>query len=115
MGSGAMTAAETAVYLAERGERVGVVQMRLHRPFPVAAFLAALPGSVRRVAVLDRTKEPGSLGEPLFLNVVAALAESMFFGLGSDGTVGANKNSIKIIGESGRHAPVTATPATSAT
>jgi len=178
MGSGAMTAAATAAYLAERGERVGVLQVRLYRPFPVAAVLAALPPSARRVAVLDRTKEPGSLGEPLFLDMVAALAESLtsgaresmplvsggryglsskeftpgmvagifdelaverprprftiginddvsglslpydpaldieppetvravFFGLGSDGTVGANKNSIKIIGASGRHA-----------
>ena len=178
MGSGAVTAAETACYLAERGERVGAIQVRLYRPFPVAAFLAALPSTARRVAVLDRTKEPGSLGEPLFLDVVAALAEAaasgsrapmplvsggryglaskeftpgmvagvfaelaaqrprprftvginddvsglslpydpsldieppdtvraVFYGLGSDGTVGANKNSIKIIGESGRHA-----------
>jgi pyruvate-ferredoxin/flavodoxin oxidoreductase len=178
MGSGAVTAAETAAYLAARGERVGVLQVRLFRPFPVAAFLDALPQTTRRVAVLDRTKEPGSLGEPLFLDVVAALAEAVstgargslplvtggryglgskeftpgmvagifaelaaerprprftiginddisglslpydpsldieppetvravFFGLGSDGTVGANKNSIKIIGASGRHA-----------
>jgi pyruvate-ferredoxin/flavodoxin oxidoreductase len=178
MGSAAQTAAETVTYLAERGDRVGVVQIRLFRPFPVDAFLAALPDSVRRVAVLDRTKEPGSLGEPLFLDVVAALAEgvavgsrgqlplvsggryglaskeftpgmvagifaglaaerprlrftiginddvsglslpydpsldieppdtvrAVFYGLGSDGTVGANKNSIKIIGASGRHA-----------
>src|SRR5262252_7612198 len=177
MGSGAVTAAETAAYLAARGERVGVLQVRLFRPFPVAAFLDALPTSTRRIAVLDRTKEPGSLGEPLFLDVVAALAEAVstgarellplvtggryglgskeftpgmvagifaelaaerprprftvginddisglslpydpsldieppetvravFFGLGSDGTVGANKNSIKIIGASGRH------------
>ncbi len=80
MGSGAVTAAETAAYLARRGERVGVVEVRLYRPFPVAAFLAALPSSVRRVAVLDRTKEPGSLGEPLFLDVVAALAEALASG-----------------------------------
>ncbi|HLH83642.1 MAG TPA: pyruvate:ferredoxin (flavodoxin) oxidoreductase [Trebonia sp.] len=178
MGSGAVTAAETAAYLAGRGERVGVVQVRLYRPFPVPAFLAALPSTARRVAVLDRTKEPGSPGEPLFLDVVAALADgvsagsreamplvtggryglgskeftpgmvagifaelaaerprprftiginddvsglslpydpsldieppgtvrAVFYGLGSDGTVGANKNSIKIIGASGRHA-----------
>jgi pyruvate-ferredoxin/flavodoxin oxidoreductase len=178
MGSGAQTAVTTAAYLAERGSRVGVVQVRLYRPFPVEAFLDALPSSVRRVAVLDRTKEPGALGEPLFLDVVAALAEgvtsgvrdsfpvvtggryglgskeftpgmvagifadlaaerprsrftvgitddvsglslpydssldvepqetlrAVFFGLGSDGTVSANKNSIKIIGASGQHA-----------
>jgi pyruvate-ferredoxin/flavodoxin oxidoreductase len=178
MGSAAQTAAATAAYLAERGDRVGVLQVRLYRPFPVEEFLAALPAGVRRVAVLDRTKEPGALGEPLFLDVVAALAEgvtsgvrdsmpvvtggryglgskeftpgmvagifaelaaarprprftvgitddvsglsldcdaaldiepretlrAVFFGIGSDGTVSANKNSIKIIGGSGRHA-----------
>ena len=179
MGSGAQTAARTAEHLAAAGERVGVVQVRLYRPSPVQALLAALPASARRVAVLDRTKEPGSLGEPLFLDVLAALAEAhtagglavmpavtggryglsskeftpgmvagifaeldrdqprprftigitddvggislpydpdldiepagtfgaVFFGLGSDGTVGANKNTIKILGaDSGRHA-----------
>ena len=171
MGSGAQTAAKTAEYLAARGERVGVVTVRLYRPFPAAAVLAALPPSARQVAVLDRTKEPGSLGEPLFLDMLAALAEAhaagtrevmpvvtggryglsskeftpgmvagvfaelatghpkprftigitddvsrtsldygdldiepastvraVFFGLGSDGTVGANKNTIKILG-----------------
>ena len=176
MGSGAETAAATAEHLAGRGERVGVVRVRLFRPFPAAALLAALPASVTRVAVLDRTKEPGSLGEPLFLDVLAALAEAssagrpmplvtggryglsskeftpgmvagvfaelalpaprprftvgitddvsgsslpyddgldiedpattraLFFGLGSDGTVSANKNSIKILGDAGQHA-----------
>jgi len=182
MGSGAETAAATAGYLAARGERVGVVQVRLFRPFPAAELLAALPPSATRVAVLDRTKEPGSLGEPLFLDVLAALAEAssvpsaagddsrrmplvtggryglgskeftpgmvagvfaelarpaprvrftiginddvaksslpyedldledpattraLFFGLGSDGTVSANKNSIKILGDAGLHA-----------
>jgi pyruvate-ferredoxin/flavodoxin oxidoreductase len=171
MGSGAQTASETADYLAARGEKVGVVTVRLFRPFPAADLLAALPPTVRRVAVLDRTKEPGSLGEPLFLDVLGALAEAhaagaretmpvvtggryglsskeftpgmvagvfaglaaghpkprftigitddvsgtsldyrdldiepsgtvraVFFGLGSDGTVGANKNTIKILG-----------------
>ena len=172
MGSGGQTAAETASYLTAQGEKVGVVQVRLFRPFATAAVLAAIPASARRLAVLDRTKEPGSLGEPLFLDVLAALAEAhaagdrpvmplvtggryglsskeftpgmvtgifaelaadrprprftiginddvsgtslkydpaldiepagtvraLFFGLGSDGTVGANKNSIKIIG-----------------
>jgi pyruvate-ferredoxin/flavodoxin oxidoreductase len=168
MGSGAETAQETAAFLNRRGERVGVLRVRLYRPFPCAALLAALPRSVRAVAVLDRTKEPGSAGEPLYLDVVAAAAEArahgfsiiggryglsskeftpgmvkavfdelasprprnhftvgitddvthtsldwdadfsteppdtvraIFYGLGADGTVGANKNSIKIIGE----------------
>jgi pyruvate-ferredoxin/flavodoxin oxidoreductase len=171
MGSGAQTARETVAHLVSSGERVGVVTVRLYRPFPAAELLAALPASVRRIAVLDRTKEPGSLGEPLFLDVVAALAEAqdggtpmpkviggryglsskeftpgmvagvlrelaaerprrrftvgidddvsgtsiefdpdldieppdtlraVFFGLGSDGTVGANKNTIAIMGE----------------
>ena len=172
MGSAAETVRETVAALCARGERVGVAQMRLYRPFPVRALLDALPAGVRRVAVLDRTKEPGSSGEPLFLDVVAALAQShtdgerpvmpvvtggryglgskeltpgmvagvfaelarerprprftigitddlsgtslpydpsldieppgtvraVFFGLGSDGTVGANKNTIKILG-----------------
>jgi len=170
MGSGAETAQETAEYLAARGEKVGVVKVRLFRPFSVAHFLQALPTTVTSIAVLDRTKEPGSIGEPLYLDVVAALNERaqgspmprviggryglsskeftptmvrsifeemrkpepkqhftiginddvthtsleydpafsiesgdtvqcVFWGLGSDGTVGANKNSIKIIGE----------------
>ena len=172
MGSGAETVHETVAALNARGERVGVVQVRLYRPFPARALVEALPASVRRVAVLDRTKEPGSIGEPLFLDVVAALTEShedgerevmprvsggryglsskeftpgmvagvfeelarerprrrftiginddvsgtslpydasldieppdtvraVFFGLGADGTVGANKNTIKILG-----------------
>ena len=172
MGSGAETAAETVAHLNARGERVGVLQVTLFRPFPVRALLDALPASVSRIAVLDRTKEPGSNGEPLFLDVIAALAEAhtsgerpelplvtggryglsskevtpamiagvfaelarerprprftvgitddvsglslpydpsldiepadtvraVFFGLGSDGTVGANKNTIKILG-----------------
>ena len=179
MGSGGQTAAETAAALNQRGERVGVAQVRLYRPFPAQALLAALPAGVRRIAVLDRTKEPGSMGEPLYLDVVAALTEAcaagelpamprviggryglsskeftpamvagvfaelaeerprsrvtvgitddvsgtsigydarldiespdtlraIFFGLGSDGTVGANKNTIKILGaEPGLHA-----------
>ncbi|HUY49527.1 MAG TPA: pyruvate:ferredoxin (flavodoxin) oxidoreductase [Streptosporangiaceae bacterium] len=176
MGSGAQTAGQTAEYLAARGEKVGVATVRLFRPFPADALLAALPPTTRRVAVLDRTKEPGSLGEPLFLDVLSALAEAhaagqrdlmpvvtggryglsskeftpgmvagvfadlaaehpkprftiginddvsgtslaydpsldiepagtvraVFFGLGSDGTVGANKNTIKILGADGR-------------
>src|SRR5215469_3007524 len=62
MGSGAATASSTAEYLASRGEKVGVVQVRLFRPFPTAALLSALPASAARIAVLDRTKEPGSFG-----------------------------------------------------
>ena len=171
MGSGAETAQATAEYLVAQGEKVGVVKVHLFRPFSVEYFLQALPASVKSIAVLDRTKEPGSIGEPLFLDVVAAINEGrsslsiqphiiggryglsskeftpamvkgvfdelrqsdpkrhftiginddvthtsleydpsfstegketvqcVFWGLGSDGTVGANKNSIKIIGE----------------
>ena len=167
MGSGAETAEETVRALVARGEKVGVVKVRLYRPFSAAHLAAALPSTVRAVAVLDRTKEPGALGEPLYLDVVAALAEAgrvvrvvggryglsskeltpahakaaldelarpqprnhftlgirddvthtslgwdpgftledadavraVFYGLGADGTVGANKSSIKIIGE----------------
>ena len=167
MGSGAETAHETVEHLVARGEKVGVVKVRLYRPFSIEHFLAALPPTVKRVAVLDRTKEPGARGEPLYLDVVDALSDSefeakviggryglsskeftpamvkavfdelakdkrkkhftvginddvthmsleydenfstepdtvvraLFYGLGSDGTVGANKNSIKIIGE----------------
>jgi pyruvate-ferredoxin/flavodoxin oxidoreductase len=167
MGSGAETAKETADHLNAGGAKVGVLTVRLFRPFRIAAFVAALPQSVVSVAVLDRTKEPGAIGEPLYMDVVTALRESgrslrvvggryglsskeftpamvkavfdelakpapknrftvgivddvshtslpvdetydiespdvfgaVFFGLGADGTVGANKNSIKIIGE----------------
>jgi pyruvate-ferredoxin/flavodoxin oxidoreductase len=179
MGSGGETARETVAFLQERGERVGVAQVRLYRPFPARALLDALPPTVEHVAILDRTKEPGSFGEPLFLDVLAALSDAhsegerklmprviggryglsskeftpgmvagvleelarerpkrrftiginddvsgtslpyaasfdieppqtvraVFFGLGSDGTVGANKNTIKILGsEPGMHA-----------
>ncbi|WP_339459520.1 pyruvate:ferredoxin (flavodoxin) oxidoreductase, partial [Nodularia spumigena] len=173
MGSGCETVHETVDYLNTQGEKVGVVKVRLYRPFDVDRFIAVLPNSVQAIAVLDRTKEPGSAGEPLYLDVVAAIHEAnpkskiqnlksviggryglsskeftpamvksifdhlaqtqpqnhftvginddvthtslkfdpnfstepdnviraMFYGLGSDGTVGANKNSIKIIGE----------------
>jgi pyruvate-ferredoxin/flavodoxin oxidoreductase len=175
MGSGAEAARETAEFLNRRGARVGVLAVRLYRPFPAEALVAALPPTVRAIAVLDRTKEPGSAGEPLYLDVVAAVSEAaasdgapfprpprvvggryglsskeftpamikavfdelgrpaprnhftigirddvthtsldwdpefsteapdtvraIFYGLGADGTVGANKNSIKIIGE----------------
>lgn len=177
MGSGAQTVQATVEHLVERGEKVGVVKVRLFRPFSVEHFLRVLPPTVQDIAVLDRTKEPGSVGEPLYLDVVSALHEGketgrwqsqsltaprviggryglsskeftpamvkgifdemkqtepknhftigitddvthtslsydpsftivpretvqcVFWGIGSDGTVGANKNSIKIIGE----------------
>jgi pyruvate-ferredoxin/flavodoxin oxidoreductase len=167
MGSGCDTIEKTVDFLTARGEKVGAIKVRLYRPFSVADFIAAIPASVKKIAVLDRTKEPGSIGEPLFLDTVAALAAAgrssvqviggryglsskeftpshvkavydhldgaafhgftvginddvthksisvnevidvapkdlvscIFWGLGSDGTVGANKNSIKIIGE----------------
>ena len=76
MGSGGETVRETVTHLVGGGERVGVLQLRLYRPFPAAELLAALPASVTQVAVLDRTKEPGSNGEPLYLDVVATLAEA---------------------------------------
>ncbi|GCE14630.1 pyruvate:ferredoxin (flavodoxin) oxidoreductase [Tengunoibacter tsumagoiensis] len=172
MGSGAETVEQTVNYLQRQGEKVGVVKVRLFRPFSVEHFLQALPSTVTAIAVLDRTKEPGSVGEPLYLDVNVAINEGharglsqvpriiggryglsskeftpamvkaiydelkqtepkehftigihddvtysslsydpafsiehsqtvqcVFWGLGSDGTVGANKNSIKIIGE----------------
>jgi len=179
MGSAVETASETAEAMNLLGDRVGVIAIRLFRPFPSAAFIAAIPATCRSIAVLDRTKEPGSVGEPLYQDVVTALAEAradrsleiecepivvggryglsskeftpamvkavyenlsqeipknhftvginddvtrrslvvdesyqieapdvkraVFFGLGSDGTVGANKNSIKIIGTETDH------------
>ena len=168
MGSGGETVVETVKHLAAMGEKVGAVLVRLYRPFALENFLQALPSTVTSIAVLDRTKEPGASGEPLYLDVVNALVEGarpnvktiggryglsskeftpamvkavldeltrpepknhftvginddvthtsldfdpsfmiepegvvscVFFGLGADGTVGANKNSIKIIGE----------------
>lgn len=170
MGSGAETVHETVDYLTSLGEKVGVLKVRLYRPFDMRRFVEALPPTVKRIAVLDRTKEPGSSGEPLYLDTITALYEewtngklplvvggryglsskeftpamvkavydnlklehpknhftvginddvtftsldfdpnfsiepdsvvrAVFYGLGADGTVGANKNSIKIIGE----------------
>ena len=164
MGSVCDTIDETIDYLTAAGEKVGVVKVRLYRPFSAEALVAAIPESVKRISVLDRTKEPGALGEPLYLDVVAALKGTKFdavpvftgryglgskdttpaqivavyhntekqkftigieddvthlslecgaplvttpegtinckfWGLGADGTVGANKNSIKIIGD----------------
>ncbi|MGA9118622.1 MAG: pyruvate:ferredoxin (flavodoxin) oxidoreductase [Bacteroidota bacterium] len=175
MGSGCEAAEETVDYLNGKGENVGLLKVHLYRPFSVSHFAASLPPSVKSIAVLDRTKEPGSSGEPLYLDVVAGMVEAfagnmprpkqmpriiggryglsskeftpamvkaaydelqkpapknhftlgiiddvtntsldfdpaftteaddvvraLFYGLGADGTVGANKNSIKIIGE----------------
>jgi len=167
MGSICDTIEETIDYLTAKGEKVGLIKIRLYRPFPVDAFLKALPATCKKIAVLDRTKEPGSIGEPLYLDVCAcftgkadaptiiggryglgskdtipadiiatyknldakepvrgftlAITDDVtnlslpreenpdtsaagntackFWGLGSDGTVGANKNSIKIIGD----------------
>ncbi|MDD4003461.1 MAG: pyruvate:ferredoxin (flavodoxin) oxidoreductase, partial [Clostridia bacterium] len=167
MGSGADCCEETVNYLIGKGEKVGVLKVRLYRPFSINDFVSALPKTVKKIAVLDRTKEAGSTGEPLYLDVCAALKEKgidnievvggryglgskefnpsmvngifkmlnsnpknhftvginddvtnssidisefvdastegtircKFYGLGSDGTVGANKNSIKIIGD----------------
>ena len=64
--------------LAAEGESVGLVKVRLYRPFDAAAFVAALPKTVERIAVLDRTKEPGAIGEPLYLDVVTALFEDSY-------------------------------------
>ena len=167
MGSGADVVEETINHLNARGAKLGLLKVRLYRPFPADRFVKAIPASVKKIAVLDRTKESGSLGEPLYQDVVNALVECgradikvvggryglgskeftpsmakavydnldgemknhftvgitddvtftslpvkeqvnaapegtiacMFYGLGSDGTVGANKNSIKIIGD----------------
>ncbi len=76
MGSGAETVHETIDYLNARGEKLGVLKVRLFRPFAAALFADALPKSVCAIAVLDRTKEPGSGGEPLYLDVVNALYEN---------------------------------------
>ncbi len=77
MGSGAETAAETANYLLERGEKVGVLKVHLYRPFSVKHFLEALPPTVKSIAVLDRSKEPGSAGEPLYQDIVTAINEGL--------------------------------------
>src|SRR4030095_12079467 len=69
MGSGCEAAEETLAALCEQGEKVGLLKVRLYRPFSVESFVAALPSSVKAVAVLDRTKEPGSIGEPLYQDV----------------------------------------------
>ena len=76
MGSGCEAVEETVDSLTKRGEKVGVLKVRLYRPFDVARFVAALPSSVKSIAVLDRTKEPGSTGEPLYLDSIVALHEA---------------------------------------
>ena len=95
MGSVCETIDETIDYLRKEGEKVGVVKVRLYRPFVKEALLSVIPKTVKRISVLDRTKEPGSIGEPLYLDVVAALKGSEFesvpvytgrYGLGSKDT-----------------------------
>ena len=81
MGSGAEVAHETIEHLNAHGEKLGLLKVRLYRPFPVQAFLEALPASVRKIAVLDRTKESGAIGEPLYLDVVNALHEGVKAGI----------------------------------
>ena len=76
MGSGIGVVEETVDKLVPEGEKVGVLKVRLFRPWDSAAFVAALPKTVKKIAVLDRTKEPGAAGEPLYQDVVTALAES---------------------------------------
>ncbi len=92
MGSGADTAHETVEYLLERGEKVGVVKVRLYRPFSVKHLMQALPSTVKVLATLDRTKEPGSAGEPLYVDTITAVTEAM-----NDGTA-PFKNAPKVIG-----------------
>ncbi|MBL0176489.1 MAG: pyruvate:ferredoxin (flavodoxin) oxidoreductase [Ignavibacteria bacterium] len=80
MGSGADTATETIDYLTAQGEKVGMIKVHLFRPFSVKHFIGAIPASVKKIAVLDRTKEPGSAGEPLYQDILTALAETMTTG-----------------------------------
>ena len=77
MGSGCGVVEETVEKLVAEGQKVGLVMVRLYRPFDNAALLAALPKSVKKIAVLDRTKEPGASGEPLYQDVITALAEEL--------------------------------------
>ena len=95
MGSVCDTIEETIDYLMKAGEKVGVVKVRLYRPFCAQALIDAIPDTVKKISVLDRTKEPGAMGEPLYLDVVAALKGSKFdavpiytgrYGLGSKDT-----------------------------
>ena len=77
MGSGSETVHETVEYLVSKGQKVGVIKIRLFRPFSNRHFMAAIPKTVKKIAVLDRTKEPGSLGEPLYLDVRTGIGEAM--------------------------------------
>jgi pyruvate-ferredoxin/flavodoxin oxidoreductase len=81
MGSGADTAHETVNYLTSQGEKVGLVKVRLYRPWSTEHFMAALPKTVKKIAVLDRTKEPGALGEPMYLDVRTSIGEAMADGI----------------------------------
>src|SRR5581483_5418730 len=83
MGSGAEVAQETVDYLNARGQKVGLLKVRLYRPFCVKSFMEALPATVKQIAVLDRTKESGAIGEPLYLDVVSALNEGLKHGYGN--------------------------------
>src|SRR5215212_669860 len=76
MGSGCETAEETVESLCKHGGKVGLLKVRLYRPFSVSHFIDSLPASTKAIAVLDRTKEPGSTGEPLYQDIVTSLAES---------------------------------------
>ena len=78
MGSVCDTAEEVIDYLTAKGEKVGLIKVRLYRPFSAKHLIAALPKTVQKIAVLDRTKEPGALGEPLYLDVVSALKGSKY-------------------------------------
>ncbi len=82
MGSGAETAQETVDYMNAKGENVGILKVRLYRPFAARTFIAALPRSVKSIAVLDRTKEPGATGDPLYQDVITSIAESLSGGNG---------------------------------
>lgn len=98
MGSVCETIEETIDYMNANGEKVGLIKIRLYRPFPVDAFLKAVPATCKKIAVLDRTKEPGSIGEPLYLDVCACYAGKENapmiiggrYGLGSKDTVPAD-------------------------
>src|SRR3970282_730297 len=87
MGSGADAAEETVEHLTAHGEKVGIVKVRLYRPFVAAGLLKAIPVTAKRIAVLARTRKPGADGEPLYKDVVTALAEAFTAGTGSGATM----------------------------
>jgi len=76
MGSSCETIEDTVSYLKKKGEKVGAIKVKMYRPFSYEDFAKAIPGSVKKIAVLDRTKEPGALGEPLYLDIVSALKQA---------------------------------------